>query len=83
MTTLQVDIGGLLSPASRGPHSNEMEDFVTLIAEAGKRRDLEEEDDLSKQLLFRTACNMEPENDVRCAAAFGNKPVTVIDACPS
>jgi hypothetical protein len=83
ITTLQVDMGGPLSPASRGPHTNEMEELVTLRPEAARLRVFEDEDDFSTQLLFRMVGNIEPENEARWLAAVGNDPVTVINAWPS
>ncbi len=76
-------MGGPLSPNCRGPHTNEMEEFVALMLEASKLIVFEDEDDISRQLLFRNAGSTEPENDAREAAADGNEPVTVIDAWPS
>ncbi len=57
MTTLQLDIGGPLSPASKGPQTKEMDEFEELKPEADKLMVLEVEVDFSTQLLFRNAGN--------------------------
>jgi hypothetical protein len=79
IVAVQVENGGPLSPARRGPHTNAMAELETFDADAKRLIVLEDEDDLSRQLLFRKAGNREPENAARCASD-GNKPVNVIDA---
>ena len=77
---LKLDMGGPLLPTSRGPQTNAMAEFVELTSETSRLIVFEDEDDLRKQLLFRKAGNVKPENEVRWVTEDGNNPVTVISA---